>query len=354
MKMKRFTATAFFAGLLASQGQATRGAGATTGAPPPTTPNPGAGAPAGTDITPGIPPQQAVDPDTVPATPGAPGTGGRPAHGVGPGVTTGAPPWDWMTGSPDDDIYTLAEPDDDEAAADEWRPDIDRPAQDAGMRQMDPEARAAGDDDGAPVEREWAPPAAGPDPVPGAATDRGFGMEPYEWVPQARGPLEQPIERPGRRTVDPYTGATLDSHWDGTNERPIGLGDIGDQARSTLEMATLPGDFGSQVTRITYDGREAYRALVTGPHGNRFLFVDTDGGLIKTQQQVPFSEAPLMVQGATRQLTMGALGFALKREVKGASVSYILRITRLGEPTRLIQLDEAGNVINTHEEIPRY
>lgn len=332
MKMKLFAATAFFAGLLASHGQATRGAGAATGGP---------AAPA-TD---------------APATPTAPATGGAPAHdagtGEGPAATAIAPPWNQMAGSPGDDIYTLADPDDDQATADDWRPEMNRTAQDAGMGQMEPQARAAGDADAEPADREWTPPIVEPDPIPGAAA-RGSGMEPYEWAPQTRGPLEQPIERPGRWTTDPHTGATLNSHWDGTNERPIGLGDIGDQARSTLEMATLPGEMGSQVTRITYDGREAYRALVSSPQGNRFLFVDTDGGLIKTQQQVTFSDAPLMVQGATRPLTMGALGFALKREVKGASISYILRVTRLGEPTRLIQMDEAGNVINTQEEIPRY
>lgn len=143
------------------------------------------------------------------------------------------------------------------------------------------------------------------------------------------------------------------SDWNGRNHQQVNLSDLDARIRSTLETSARQGQVDPGLTQMDYQGSQIYRARVTMADGERYLYMNTMGDLIKTQQPMELSTAPQMVRTAAMQYQQGATASSLIRETAGENTSYVLRIMRDDQPTRWIQMDEAGNTTNsiTQDEI---
>lgn len=129
------------------------------------------------------------------------------------------------------------------------------------------------------------------------------------------------------------------------------LGDVSAEIQQGLRQAAAGGQLDGEVTRIRFGQEQLFRgkADIDGAE-DVHVYVNAQGELVKTQQEVAMENAPEAVRQAARQHDEQRGVDKILREMSDGSVSYILELDQENDQTRWIQMDESGRVMKTHEQ----
>jgi uncharacterized membrane protein YkoI len=172
---------------------------------------------------------------------------------------------------------------------------------------------------------------------PGTSTDRpdGAGREPT----QSREGL----------------GTQRDLHdpdWRGSQHEEMELSQISAALQKGLRDAASGGKLDDEVTRIRFGDKELYRgkADIDGAE-DLYIYVDGNGKLVKTQQEVELENVPQAVRTAANSEDSGnGRVDRVLLEMADGKTTYIIQVDGDNDRQRWIQLDEAGKVLKTHEQ----
>ena len=136
--------------------------------------------------------------------------------------------------------------------------------------------------------------------------------------------------------------------WEGAQSTQMQLDEIPQRARDTLQSATAGGKLNDQVTLLSKNGKQIFRATVNrAGEQDLYLFVQQDGTVVQTKQKVGFNEAPISVQNAIRQqLGGGQQPNDLYRVIEGDQTSFVASSGE-GQQAKMIRVDNTGNVLDT-------
>jgi uncharacterized membrane protein YkoI len=177
-------------------------------------------------------------------------------------------------------------------------------------------------------------------------------------TPDASRPGNQAGAQPGERERDlnrPGLARQRDQHepdWRGSQHEDMKLSDLSGDLQKGLRDAASGGQLDGEVTRIKYGDKEMYRgkAEIDGSE-DLHIYVDGNGKLVKTQQEVELSAAPQMVRTAAERENQGRADVErVLMEMAEGKTSYIIQIDADNDRKRWIQMDETGKVMKTHEQ----
>lgn len=188
------------------------------------------------------------------------------------------------------------------------------------------------------------------------AASIAHAQQPRTPVPPPQPGIHQPaVPEPGEPVplVPPRPDRTpvVESHFSGTLPRPVTLAEVTPGIRARLQIEAVDGSLSNEATVVQYGEQEVVRARIDREgEQESFVFVNMQGEVVKTQDKVEPEAVPDTVRKvAEQQQEDDAETELFVEEARGQS-SYVLKVEREAQPTRWMQIDEAGNVVRTHAE----
>jgi hypothetical protein len=212
-------------------------------------------------------------------------------------------------------------------------------------------------------------------PIPGTAHDRGPTDDPRD-LSQPRDGLTGSVQQQQRAAAEQQAGqqqagqqqagqqpqelegteaerAALAEQrrqmaWHDAEESPIQFNELPQRARNTLEVVTAEGEMPQQVVRLTKEDHEIYRATFARQQAQDLhIFVQNDGTVIQTKQQIEFTDAPQTVRNAIRS-ELNLEGDAqpeqqIHRIIVGDETHYALAPE--GDQGRMVHIDSGGQLV---------
>jgi hypothetical protein len=175
--------------------------------------------------------------------------------------------------------------------------------------------------------------------APGVAEEQDAGRaaaaDERQQSGQAQRDAAQPQDTQALRKMD----------WGDAEASEIEIREVPQAARDTLNTVAE----GAQVSRLTKEGQEIFRATVDRANEEDLhIFVQNDGTVIKTMQQIRFTDAPESVRNAiSKQLGGGedAQPKALYRVIANQETSYVA--SSAGDDQATIQVDPSGKLLDS-------
>jgi uncharacterized membrane protein YkoI len=131
-------------------------------------------------------------------------------------------------------------------------------------------------------------------------------------------------------------------------DQDIRLDDCPAPVRETIQANARDGKI-DEIEIISIGDKRIYIAEVDLPRDiDLKVFVNGDGSLVKTREDVRNDEIPVFVGEAAKQL--GGTVDDVEKETAGRTVTYHVDIERLGAPDLDVVLDASGKVISKTEE----
>jgi hypothetical protein len=137
--------------------------------------------------------------------------------------------------------------------------------------------------------------------------------------------------------------ALREMNWDDAQAAQVKLGELPQAVRDTFQ-SVAPN---AQISRLSKEGQEVYRATVERANEEDLhVFVQSNGSVIKTTQQIKFSDAPASVRSAISQQLGGADAEpqALQRVIANNETSYVATSGRGGQ---MIRVDSSGKILDS-------
>lgn len=175
----------------------------------------------------------------------------------------------------------------------------------------------------------------------GQATDRAGSSATQRQQAQKADQTE--TQAPAGQAQAQDTQALREMNWDDAQSAKIQLTELPQAARDTIR-SIAPN---AEVTRLSKEGQEVYRATVDRANEEDLhVFVQKDGTVVKTQQQIKFSDAPASVRNAISQQIGGADAEpkALHRVIANNETSYLATTSREGQ---MIRVDSSGKILDS-------
>jgi hypothetical protein len=199
-----------------------------------------------------------------------------------------------------------------------------------------------------------------PSQQPAAQQDREGAARAPESPADNRGAVDTPSPAAGQPGVatGPGGGATgagaaRETHFAGMNAETVTSEELEPAVRTGLERGAVVagGTLGNEVSRVQYGGERVVRSSMTLPSNQTgYVFVNTQGEIVKTQRPASLEQLPLGVRRIVEQQQQGASNTTLMLEEALGQTSYVLRVERENQPARWMQIDASGNVVRTLAE----
>lgn len=184
-----------------------------------------------------------------------------------------------------------------------------------------------------------------------------YAQQPQPAVPPPQPGVQQPaVPEPGepQPLISPRTDQrpVVESHFAGAMPRPVELAAVNPNIRARLQVEAVDGSLSNEATLVNYGGQEVVRARIDREgQDETYVFVNMQGEVLKTQDKVEPAAVPDTVRKVAEQQQEDAAETELFLEESRGQSSYVLNVEREAQPTRWMQIDEAGNVVRTHTDL---
>lgn len=132
-------------------------------------------------------------------------------------------------------------------------------------------------------------------------------------------------------------------------EKEVRLGDCPEPVRKTLEANAREGRI-DEIEMISIADKQIYIGEVDLPEDiDLKIFVNGDGSLMKTREDVRGAAIPQFVTNAVKE--MGGMADDVEKEIAGKDVIYHVDVELTGKPDLEVVFDSEGNVVSKTEEI---
>lgn len=139
------------------------------------------------------------------------------------------------------------------------------------------------------------------------------------------------------------TQALREMSWEDAQAADVQLTEVPEAARNTINTVAS----GAKVQRLSKDGQDVYCATVDRANEEDLkIFVQNDGSVIKTTQQIKFSDAPASVRSAISKQLGGADAEpkAIHRVIANEETSYE---ASTGQQGQTLRVDSSGKVLDS-------
>ncbi len=145
--------------------------------------------------------------------------------------------------------------------------------------------------------------------------------------------------------------------WEKAEKKDMPMSQIPERARNTLTTVTKDGKLAEQVTRLTKDEHEVFKATVNRENEKDLhIFVKEDGTVVKTKQMVDLASAPESVRN-TVESKMGKDSPDAKevhRVIANDETTYVVSKTaKEGNERKKLVLDNTGKVIEKKDKMEK-
>ncbi len=130
--------------------------------------------------------------------------------------------------------------------------------------------------------------------------------------------------------------------------RELRLADCPEAVRTTIQANARDGVI-DEVDLIAIEGKRIYIAEVDLKRGRDLkIYVNGDGALVKTREDIALRELPQAVADAVKKL--GGTVDDVEKEVAGDKVTFVVEIDRQGQPDLDVVLAADGAVVSQTED----